>query len=242
MSEVSTVGALPPVPVFLHEGHATTTSHDVAEFFGKRHDDVLKRIRTLECSADFNARNFAEIEYFDARNRPQRMYRMSRDGFTFLAMGFTGARAAQFKEGFIAAFNAMEDQLRGGAALPALAQAVMAVQQQVAVLVANQSATDHKVNAILDLVDVTKRYVGLLEANQKKPPRTAPYALVTVDLEAQLHDLVAQGFSITDISRRLNIPRVTVHKIAKGEYSPSLMAKNSLKAQALSTEAAGAGA
>ena len=42
VSEVTTLGAMPPVPVFLHEGHATTTSRDLAEFFGKRHDDVLK--------------------------------------------------------------------------------------------------------------------------------------------------------------------------------------------------------
>jgi phage regulator Rha-like protein len=40
------------------------------------------------------------------------MYRLTRDGFVFLTMGFTGAKAAQFKQWYIEEFNRMEAALR----------------------------------------------------------------------------------------------------------------------------------
>lgn len=93
------------------DGRATTTSLDVAIHFGKRHDDVLKRIRTMECSAEFTLRNFAECSRTGANNKPEPYFRMNRDGFTFLCMGFTGKEAARWKESYIAAFNKIEKVL-----------------------------------------------------------------------------------------------------------------------------------
>ena len=89
----------------------TTTSRDVAEVFRKRHDDVLKKIKAVECSEEFAARNFAVSEYVDATGRKLLMYEITKDGFTFLAMGFTGKKAAQFKEAYINAFNQLEAEL-----------------------------------------------------------------------------------------------------------------------------------
>ncbi|MFR9719048.1 Rha family transcriptional regulator [Aeromonas diversa] len=97
------------------DGKAVTTSLDLAHYFGKRHDDVIRKIRTLDCSPDFRLRNFTETVY-DRPNPaggapiPTPCYLLTRDGFFFVAMGFTGARAAQFKEAYIAAFNRMEQQ------------------------------------------------------------------------------------------------------------------------------------
>lgn len=85
----------------------------VAEAFGKRHDDVLKRIRSLDCSEGFSARNFAAATYVDAQGKPREMFDMTRDGFVFLCMGFTGATAAAMKEAYIARFNEMEAALFG---------------------------------------------------------------------------------------------------------------------------------
>ena len=87
-----------------------TTSRLVTEIFGKRHDDVLRAIRNLDCSEDFKLRNFAELEYIDGRGNTQPMVEMTFDGFTFVAMGFTGAKAAAFKEAYIAEFNRMRTQ------------------------------------------------------------------------------------------------------------------------------------
>lgn len=89
------------------------SSLDVAETFEKRHDDVLKSIRSLECSEDFRLRNFAEIFYEDGYGRKQKAYAMTRDGFTILAMGYTGGKAMKFKEAYIKQFNAMEKMLQG---------------------------------------------------------------------------------------------------------------------------------
>lgn len=91
-------------------GQAVTTSLDLAAYFGKRHDDVIRKIRSLDCSLEFNARNFAAVEYTDAKGEKRTAYQLTRDGFFFVAMGFTGRRAAEFKEAYIAAFNRMEQQ------------------------------------------------------------------------------------------------------------------------------------
>jgi len=95
------------------EERATCTSLDVAETFGKRHDNVLKDIRELGCSEEFNLLNFEEITYEDGRCRKQPMVRMTRDGFTLLVMGYTGEIAMKFKEAYIRQFNAMEAALTG---------------------------------------------------------------------------------------------------------------------------------
>lgn len=91
-----------------------TTSLIVAEYFGKRHKDVLRAINTLECSVKFNQRNFAPVEYKDAKGELRPMYYLTRDGFTFLAIGFTGKVAAKFKENYINAFNEMEKAIYHG--------------------------------------------------------------------------------------------------------------------------------
>jgi Rha family phage regulatory protein len=97
----------------------TTTSTDITKRFGKRHSDVLRRVEKLGCSAEFNERNFALVEYEDEKGESRPMYRITRDGFVFLAMGFTGSKAAQFKEAYINAFNQMEKQLNEQKQLPA---------------------------------------------------------------------------------------------------------------------------
>ncbi len=93
--------------------HAAVTSLDVAETFGKGHDKVMRDIRELGCSSEFNVANFGEIDYVDSKNRKQKAYAMTRDGFTLLAMGYTGELAMKFKEAYIKQFNAMEKALRG---------------------------------------------------------------------------------------------------------------------------------
>ncbi|EHK2054162.1 Rha family transcriptional regulator [Salmonella enterica] len=92
-------------------GQAVTSSQAVADYFIKRHDNVIQKIKNLECSSKFAALNFKESEYTDATGRKLPCYNITRDGFAFLAMGFTGKRAAQFKEAYINAFNQMEKQL-----------------------------------------------------------------------------------------------------------------------------------
>ena len=92
-------------------GIPTTTSLVIAQAFEKNHFDVLKAIKNLECSQNFTDSNFAFSEYTDSTGRKLPMYQITRDGFAFLAMGFTGKKAAAWKERFLEAFNAMEAAL-----------------------------------------------------------------------------------------------------------------------------------
>ncbi|OIV46782.1 hypothetical protein BK025_09070 [Sodalis sp. TME1] len=99
--------------VTIADGHAVTTSIAVAEYFQKPHKDVLAKIARLECSAEFTERNFSPSEYTDSTGRQLPCYQITRDGFAFLAMGFTGKRAARFKEAYISEFNRLEATLHG---------------------------------------------------------------------------------------------------------------------------------
>ncbi len=96
--------------VVVNDGKATTSSRMVAEIFGKRHDDVLKAVRNLDCSDAFRLRNFAESTYLNAQGKSQPMQDMTFDGFTFLVMGFIGEKAAAFKEAYIDEFNRMRNK------------------------------------------------------------------------------------------------------------------------------------
>lgn len=98
--------------VTIAEGEPAVTSLQVADHFGKRHGDVLRAINNLGCSPEFSRRNFASSEYVDQRGKTRTMYYISRDGFSMLAMGFTGKEATRWKESYIRAFNLMELKLR----------------------------------------------------------------------------------------------------------------------------------
>lgn len=89
------------------------SSLDVAETFGKEHRNVLKDIRELQCSDEFRLLNFEQSNYINEQNHKQPMYYVTRDGFTLLAMGYTGEKAMKFKESYIKQFNVMERMLQG---------------------------------------------------------------------------------------------------------------------------------
>ena len=101
--------------VSIVNGVPMTTSLIVKDVFGKRHDDVLKAIKNLECSQEYRLRNFAESSYKNKQNKKQLMYIMNRDGWTILVMGFTGKKAMEFKEKYIVEFNRMEEELKNNA-------------------------------------------------------------------------------------------------------------------------------
>ena len=84
----------------------------VAKFFNKRHDTVLRDIKNLDCSDEFNLHNFVETSYKDSQGRKQKAIAMTKDGFTFLVMGYRGKKAAKFKEMYIKRFNEMEQYIK----------------------------------------------------------------------------------------------------------------------------------
>ena len=107
MSDLNNLG------IFVQDGgrRAVVSSRDVARVFEKEHKHVMEAIRRLGCSEEFAGSNFRLGSYKDSQNQERPEYIMTRDGFVLLAMGFTGEKAMQFKEAYIAAFNAMEKAL-----------------------------------------------------------------------------------------------------------------------------------
>ena len=100
--------------VAIENNEVVTSSIKVAEVFGKQHKDVLKAVKSLDISEEFRERNFAlsKIDYQNGNIKKQLpMYYITRDGFMFLVMGFTGKMAARWKGAYIKAFNEMEKML-----------------------------------------------------------------------------------------------------------------------------------
>lgn len=107
--------------VVMKDQQAVTTSLAVAQAFDKKHKHVLEAINNKIDSAENSAQYknmFMESFYQDLSGKRNKMYYMNRDGFTFIAMGFTGRKADEFKLKYIQAFNAMEEQIRNQQRLP----------------------------------------------------------------------------------------------------------------------------
>lgn len=106
--------------VRIMDGEAMADSRDVAAFFGKEHKHVLEKIRNMDCSDHFRRSNFRPIEINDLSGAYTSHVMMTKDGFAFVALGFTGGKAATFKERYIAQFNAMDADLRRRPTAPLL--------------------------------------------------------------------------------------------------------------------------
>jgi Rha family phage regulatory protein len=97
--------------VTLKDGRTVTNTKDMADYFERQHKDVLRSVNLLITTEPSIERNFTPIEIeaevgFGTRKVPA--FEMDRDGFTLLAMGFTGPKALKFKIAYIEQFDAME--------------------------------------------------------------------------------------------------------------------------------------
>lgn len=91
-------------------GRAYTNSRTVAEKFGKHHKNVLRAIDKLPHD-EFWRLNFEPRDYLTERGKTERHYEITWQGFSILAMGFTGQRAYEWKRDFLDAFEAMGDYI-----------------------------------------------------------------------------------------------------------------------------------
>lgn len=155
--------------VIMKDQQAVTSSLQVAENFGKSHRHVLeainKKIDSAENSAQYKAM-FVEGTYKDKSGKQNKMYYMNRDGFTFIAMGFTGSKADTFKLKYIEAFNKMESHIKtGGFKVPStMAEALrLAADQQEQIeamkpkaIFADSVSTSHTTILVGDLAKILK--------------------------------------------------------------------------------------
>ena len=94
-----------------NNGSLITTSKIISDAFNKEHRHVLRNIESLDCSDEFRERNFGLSSYMSPQNKVIKCYEITKDGFAFLCMGFTGKEAAKWKEKYIEAFNLMGESL-----------------------------------------------------------------------------------------------------------------------------------
>ncbi len=106
------------ITLTIRDGKPVCTSMQIAESFEKEHRNVLQSIRDLindlertEDGRRFSLLNFQQRDLQNSRGRTCPAYNITRDGFTLLAMGFSGEKALKFKMAYIEAFNRMEAQL-----------------------------------------------------------------------------------------------------------------------------------
>ena len=95
----------------MQSGEPVASSRQIADNFEKRHDHVMRDIDAMKKDVPNFGEMFFETTAPDSYGREQRAYLMNRDGFTLLAMGFTGKAALEWKLKYIAAFNEMEKKL-----------------------------------------------------------------------------------------------------------------------------------
>lgn len=176
---------------------ALTNSLLVAEKFGKTHDNVLKAIRNIIDGGVVKNNEtpmFVESTYFNQQNgQDYPLFVMNRDGFTLLAMGFTGKKALQFKLDYIAAFNAMENELRKPKSLSQLE----ILQGSVNALVEH----DKRLQAVeqrLDNIDKEREENGRLLLEAKLSDTPTPQQSV----RSRINELVCEYARATNTAHR----------------------------------------
>lgn len=113
--------------VFSKDGRLVTTTREVADYFDKQHQHITQKVESLDCSEQFLTSNFSLVNYQHNGNT-YKMYELTKDGFMFLVMGFTGKKAARLKEAYIAKFNKMEAELSRPVAQPGYSELVITLQ------------------------------------------------------------------------------------------------------------------
>lgn len=155
------------------KGQDVTTSLIVAEVFGKRHVDVLRDIRNLHCSDEFHQRNFALL--VEMRTLPQggasqaEYYEVTKDGFSFLVMGYNGKKAGQFKETFINEFNKRDALLKNpdyiiSQAMSIMFERVKSVEQQLKQKEERLQLQEHEIRIAAPKVEY---YDNVLQSDSK---------------------------------------------------------------------------
>lgn len=157
--------------VTINNGQAVTTSMKIAEYFGKKHQHVMEKIRTLlaELPSEWGVSNFRQSSYFNVQGKEQPCYEMTKDGFTLLAMGFTGKKAIEFKLNYINAFNTMIEIIQN--------QGISLQQQYLIADKEFKTASEIASNA-----GFTLNYVGKKVKPEKKQKRDSLFARLQMAL------------------------------------------------------------
>lgn len=147
-------------------GKEVTTSLIVAQVFGKEHGKVCRDIESLSCSKMFRDANFGCSLYLrdlpNGGSKQERFYEITKDGFSFLVMGYTGEKAGQFKETFIFEFNKRESLLKSDDYILARSQDILqkrlqSATQQIQMLEGTNELLQEENKALTPKADYTDK-------------------------------------------------------------------------------------
>lgn len=147
----------PQINIVIENEQPVTTSRNIAEVFGRKHQHVLEAIDNLTVENSTVKNMFVEDVYTNTRGRKYRQVLMNRDGFTLLAMGFTGRKAVQFKIAYIEQFNKMEETIKNQIDTSQLSPELQMFNQMFKSLSNQEIKTkqlENKVDGISDLVQI----------------------------------------------------------------------------------------
>ena len=181
--------------IAVQDNQLITTSLKVAEAFGKLHKDVLRKIHSIDCSEEFSRAHFCardqKVNTGKGGTRLTRVYEMTKDGFMFLVMGFTGKKAAQIKEAYINAFNEMAEKLYGKAS-----------EQNASAAGLDSLAPDHRAKAAITCWSALKSKFGCTYKKIDPDQFTDAVSLVArVPLEGEYLEGGAETAKFTDRDR-----------------------------------------
>ncbi|AXG38851.1 phage regulatory protein [Enterococcus gilvus] len=233
--------------VIMKDRQAVTTSLQVADNFEKQHKDVLEAIDTKIQSAENSAHYknmFAEGEYKDSRGRTQRLYYMNRDGFSFIAFGFSGRKADSFKFKYIEAFNQMEEYIQQ--------QPKIATTQREQVILALQAneETNQRVDEldtrVADLEENTVLSAGdygyiSRRINQRVAEVARGFGRLTQEQRGKLHKDINSGVkAVTGVSTRTQLRNRHYETVLDfiNDWEPSTATKMQVRQMTLDLETA----
>ncbi len=200
---------LPQVEII--NGVAVTTSLAIAEHFDRQHKHVLESIRNLQVSDSFSLPNFRLSYYLNQQGKQQPMYHITRDGFIFLVMGFTGKEAARIKEAYIQAFNQMEEQLRK----PTVSS--METEAESPIWLKKYVVLQEKYSELQEkyIVLQEKLLVYELKNAASELPKPLRRRRLTEETIQQILELYQQGYSQTEIARIVGYSTATISVVVR---------------------------
>lgn len=183
-----------------------TTSKSIADVFEKNHQHILEKIKGL-LQDEFSWSNFRHISIDDNYGRKQPAYELTRDGFSLLVMGFTGAKAYDFKVKFIEAFNQLERQFTIGKE-----QFTLAIQE----LQKKSIESDTFKNKYYEMMEMTnKLLVQKIESMEQSAPAPSYYLqgkALTHEEKMEIERLYKLNNPIVKIAKKLGRGTGTISK------------------------------
>lgn len=207
---------LPEIPqVNIVNGAVVTTSLAVAEHFGKLHRNILRSVEQLDCSEEFRVLNFEPSSYFNQQGKQQPMYHVTKDGFIFLVMGFTGKQAARIKEAYINAFNQMEAKLRKPTAVSPESEQLVWMHKYIT-LQEQYIELQDKSRALLDnYIALQEKLLQVHQQAALEPQKPARRHRLTDEIIEEILRLYEQGYTQTEIARKVGYSTATISLVVR---------------------------